>query len=197
MIARVSRRVRGERGFTLIELLIAAMLLAIGVLALVSSFDTSRALVSVAERNEAMTHQAEREMERILALEYDEIAMRSRPNHDNDEDHPAFHVLGVNYRWDQSDATGPRQDQMIVDSARGFAPVIQWRGELLSDGSRRFSGEIHRFVTEIFDPQLVQSPDRYDAKRVTLAVTLDGDEQPTKPLLISSVVVDKTPETGP
>lgn len=194
MISRLAGRIRGERGFTLIELLIAAMLLAIGILALVSSFDTSRALVSVAERNEAMTHQAEREMERILSLEYDDVALESLPSHSSDSDHPAFFVAagGDRYQWDQSQTTGPRSDRMI-QSPTGLEPVSDWRGELLSDGSRRFSGEIHRFVTEIWDPNLVQDPDTYDAKRVTVAVTLDGDEQPKKPLLISSVVVDKSP----
>jgi prepilin-type N-terminal cleavage/methylation domain-containing protein len=57
---RRMRRLANEDGFTLFELLIAMAVTAVGLMALVSSFDHSRELVSVAEKTEVASHQAER-----------------------------------------------------------------------------------------------------------------------------------------
>ena len=62
---RRMRRLANEDGFTLFELLIAMAITAVGLMALVSSFDHSRELVSVAEKTEVASHQAERAMERV------------------------------------------------------------------------------------------------------------------------------------
>ena len=190
----MTRKRNPEAGFTLIELLIAAMITAIGILALVSTFDTSRTLVSVAERNEAMAHQGQREVERILAMDYEDIALTGAPQPSPNPNHPGFFVQGGQYQWDQGD-TGPRSDDLVIDPAGSVPPMATWEAETRPSGGVRMSGEIHRYVTQVYDPELVQTPnDEPDAKRVTVAVTVDGPGGPTKPLLISSIVVDPNPE---
>src|ERR671914_2748860 len=95
------RRLANEDGFTLFELLIAMAITAVGLMALVSSFDHSRELVSVAEKTEVASHQAERKIEQILALEYSTVAHASPPADSADPDSPASFVDGNSYQWDQ------------------------------------------------------------------------------------------------
>src|SRR5918992_328989 len=97
------RRLANEDGFTLFELLIAMAVTAVGLIALVSSFDHSRDLVSVAEKTEVASHQAQRAMERVLAMPYASVAHSVAPTHNPDTKHPAnfVAVTGGSYRWDQ------------------------------------------------------------------------------------------------
>jgi prepilin-type N-terminal cleavage/methylation domain-containing protein len=176
-------RCRSSEGFTVIELMVAVTVLAVGILSLVSVFDSSRRLVSVSERKEAAVHQAEREMERILSLDYEAVALDEVPDASDDEDDPGYYVEPgppASYQWDQGD-TGPRSDELVVDEATGtLAPESDW-----ADSQGRIQGSLHRFVTWIDDPCC---PGTEDAKRVTLAVTVDGGERQERPLLISSIV---------
>ena len=186
MIRRIRHRLRHESGFTLIEIMIAALLTAVGILAIVSGFDSSRHLVNTSERNEAASHQAERELERVLSLDYGKIALKAAPVSSNDPNEPGKYVSGTRYQWDQG-KTGPQWEDLVIDPAAGtIDPVKRW-----SDG--RLSGDVHVYVTAVWDPKVVQSPDEPDARRVTVAVTVDGDEGPTKPILISSIAFDRGP----
>ena len=182
------RRLRSsERGFTLIEILIAALLAAVGITAVIGTFDSSRRLVSSAEQVEAASHQGEREMERILALPYEDIALTSAPPESLDETDPNYFVKpDAVYQWDQG-ATGPRENALVVDGTGALDPTSGW-----VDGANRLSGTVHRYVTEVDDPCC---PGVDQAKRVTLAVTLNGDAKMDKPILMSSIVEDPAAST--
>jgi type II secretory pathway pseudopilin PulG len=184
--------VAAERGFTTIELLMAMLLAAVAMMALVSTIDGSRKLTGKAERQETAAHQAEREMERILGLPYSQVALDANPGTSTDEDDPRFYVsLGAppRYQWDQG-STGPRFEDLVVDPVGGaLAPRSAW-----SDGQSRLRGHIHRFVTRTGDlctaaPACagVQS-----AKRVTIAVTVEGANGLEPLVLISSLKIDPT-----
>ena len=118
----------------------------VSMVGMVSVFDGSRTLTSTAEETETATHQAEREMERILSLPYDKIALKSVPATSPDTNNPSFFVTQgppARYRWDQG-ATGPQSDDLVVDAANGDLDpsAIAW-----SDTQSRQQGSIHRFVT--------------------------------------------------
>ena len=186
------RRARAERGFTLIELLIAATIAAIGVMAMMATLDSSRRMVTSAERNEAATHEAEQEMERLMSLPYAEVGTTTAPATSTDEEDPRFWVqAGNTYRWNHSSTT---QDENLVIGGTSTVPLMStW-----TDGESRLSGEVWRFVTQVYDPDLVQTPDVPDAKRVTVAVTVDGDLPPTEPVLLTTIVFDRdSPGGGP
>jgi prepilin-type N-terminal cleavage/methylation domain-containing protein len=171
-----------ERGFTLIELLVAMTLVAVGAMALITTFDSSRSIVTTAERNEAAAHRAEQEMERILSLDYAAIALTSAPPSSGDPASPNYYVQpGNRYQWDQG-ATGPKTDDLVISVGGSLGGPTTW-----TDGQSRLSGSIHRFVTWVDDPCCAGTQ---DAKRVTVAVTVNGPGGPAKPVLISSLVTD-------
>jgi prepilin-type N-terminal cleavage/methylation domain-containing protein len=193
MAERLWRRVRrGEEGMTLIELLVAAVLVAVGVLALFSVLDGARHLVTTSEKNDVAAHQGEAEIERILALDYGTVALTAAPTHSATTTDPDFYVQASGaYQWDQS-ATPKPADPMVVDPTAGsLTHVSTW-----SDGQSRLSGSIYRYVTWVDDPNITGTQ---DAKRVTLAVTVNNTgpgaaSNLKKPVLVSSIVID--PKAG-
>jgi prepilin-type N-terminal cleavage/methylation domain-containing protein len=188
-----ARLLAREDGFTLFELLIAMAVTAVGLMALVSSFDHSRDLVSTAEKTEVAAHQAERQMERVLSLAYSQVAHPTTPTHSDDTASPAFYVTGSTYRWDQG-PTGPQTGTLVVDATNG-STLIDARDWV--DSESRLEGEIHTFVTETGDLCAGAGcpADAQAGKRVTVAVTVEGPRPLRRPVLTSSVVIDPA-DTG-
>jgi prepilin-type N-terminal cleavage/methylation domain-containing protein len=196
---RRTRKLANEDGFTLFELLIAMAVTAVGLMALVSSFDHSRELVSVAEKNEVASHQAERAMERVLAMPYAAVAHNPAPTHNTDPKHPANYVTGTSYQWDQG-ATGPRSDDLEVDLTNGqISNVSNWQ-----DSASRLTGKTYTFVTRTGDLCATYTPPGggpsacsgvEHGRRVTVAVTVDGPRPLARPVLISSVMINPA-QTG-
>jgi prepilin-type N-terminal cleavage/methylation domain-containing protein len=184
---RRTRRLADEDGFTLFELLIAMAVTAVGLMALVSSFDHSRELVSVAEKTEVASHQAERAMERVLAMPYAQVAHSNAPTHSTDPKNPAYYVTGSAYQWDQG-ATGPRSDNLEVDATKGqISNVTDWQ-----DSASRLTGKTYTFVTRTGDLCSAAGCPSGDqrGRRVTVAVTVNGPRPLSRPVLISSVTID-------
>jgi prepilin-type N-terminal cleavage/methylation domain-containing protein len=184
-----AQRLREEDGFTLFELLIAMAVTAVGLMALVSSFDHSRDLVSNAEKTEVAAHQAERQIERVLSLPYAEVAHRTAPTHLADTSNPRFYVAtsGGSYQWDQG-ATGPQSGTLVVDNTNGSTLIDaqDW-----VDSESRLEGEVHSFVTwQDAACQAAGCP-----KRVTVAVTVEGPRPLRRPVLISTIKIDPA-DTG-
>ena len=185
---RPGRSLRREDGMTLVEVLIAALLMAVGVIAMISVFDSSRGLVTTSEKNDVTAHQGEAALERVLALDYKGIALTTTPSHSTTSTDPDYYVQsGGTYQWDQSGSAQPA-DPLVVDGTGGaVVHVSTW-----SDGQSRLSGSVYRYVTWVDDPNV---PGTQDAKRVTIAVTANntytgGTGQLKKPVLVSSVVID-------
>src|SRR2546423_1884918 len=175
---------RDESGFMLLEVMVAALILAIGILAVVGVFDSSRRLTTISEKNEVIAHRAELELERIQAMPFAAVALTSTPAHSTDSGDPDFYVSGspASYRWDQG-SSGPRTDQLVVDGTNGqIAHVNTW-----NDGQSRLSGTIYRYVTQVNDACC--SGSNY-ARRVTIAVTVNSGGGLAKPILLSSIVID-------
>ena len=122
-----------ERGFTMVELLVAIFLIALGLLAIASTFDTSRNLVSASERKEASVHIAEQEIERIRAMDYGDVGLTSLPSTSSNQYHPNYWVTGTSYRYDHK--AGGNTEPMVV-SAGGFDPDALPRGATASSAAR-------------------------------------------------------------
>jgi len=187
-----TRRLASEDGFTLFELLIAMSLTALGLMALVSSFDHSRELVSVAEKTEVASHQAQRAMEQVLATPYAQVAHVTAPVHSSDTTNPAFYVTGSSYQWDQG-ATGPQSDNLEVAASGLITNVANWQ-----DSASRLTGKTYTFVTRTGDLCSATDCPAGDqrGKRVTVAVTVDGPRPLGKPVLISSLMIDPAATGG-
>lgn len=177
----IANRLRSEAGFTLIELLVAAVIAAVALIALAGTFDSSRDSISGAEQMEAATHIGEQELERLDSSSYSSVGLTSLPSHSSDPYSPAYYVSGSSYQWDKNNSSRVEQ---LVTSGGTLAPSSPWQ-----DG--RLHGDVWRFVTWIYDPNVVQSPDKPEAKRVTVAVTVTGGKNPRKPVVLSTIVYDR------
>jgi prepilin-type N-terminal cleavage/methylation domain-containing protein len=191
-MAEARRRIAREEGFSLVELMMATLVLAIGLLALVSGLDHSRESVNRSEKIEAATHQAEEAIERVLAMRYDRVALPLLPANSTSQADPRFYVSGTTYHWDQGTESAP-PEELVVDAVDGdVANSYDW-----ADSDSRLEGEVHQFVTLTGDrctgtgcPSGAQS-----AKRVTVAVTVEGPDALPRPVSISTLMIDPA-ETG-
>jgi Flp pilus assembly pilin Flp len=185
----VDRLLHDERGITVVEVMVAAVLMVVGILALITTFDGSRDLVTTSEKNGIAAHRGQLEVEKALSLDYRNIALTSAPPHSGSSSSPDYYANSDGtYQWDQS-ATPQPADPVVVDATDGaIAHVSTW-----NDGQSRLSGSVYRYVTWIDDPHV---PGAQNAKRITVAVTVDnpGATGLKKPVIVSSIAFD--PEAG-
>lgn len=179
------RRLGDEGGFTLIELLVTMVVTAVGVMAVISTFDYSRNLVTSSEMNSVASHYAEAAVEKLQARDFTTLALTSSLTPSTDTANPDYYVQpgGTSYQWDQG-ATGPRTDALVIDTSQG---VVQ-HTSTWTDPQSRLSGSIYRYVTSV-------SGTSGQAKRVSVAVTVNGGGL-KKPVLISSVITNPKAGTG-
>jgi prepilin-type N-terminal cleavage/methylation domain-containing protein len=186
-MSRARSRLAREDGFTLMELMMASIVLAVGLLALVSGLDHSRQLVDRSEKIEIATHQAEEALERVLSKRYARVALTTTPVNSSNTADPRYYVSGTNYQWDQT-STGPQWEQMEIDSVNGdLVPSYAWE-----DSESRLNGTVHQFVTRTGDRcETVNCPSGVQhAKRVTVAVTVDGPRPLGRPVRLSTLMID-------
>ena len=189
----MARRLKAERGFTLTELMMTCVLVAVGLVALTSTLDHSRDLVSLSDKIEAANHQAELEVERLLSLPYASIALRSAPANSTNPSDPNYYIITgtpTRYQWDHT--TGGLSNDLVIDAVNGVVDPsrITW-----TDNEARLSGTISRFVTWTDDlcNEASCEPAEQRAKRITVAVTVDGPKAPRRPIVITTIKSD--PET--
>ena len=169
---RFIRRLRDDRGMTLIELMVAATICAVGTMATIGVIDNSRSVAVKSEKREAMAHQAQREVERLMELPFATLAhpAANPPVNSPTPGSPASYVNGNEFAYDRNN---PGTTEQLVTSVNGQvgAPSVPW-----NDAQTRLSGQVHRFVTRI-DP---------NARRVTVVVTANGMNSP-RDVLMSSI----------
>jgi prepilin-type N-terminal cleavage/methylation domain-containing protein len=190
-LREINTRLRGERGFTLTELLMTTTIVAIGLVALTSTMDHSRDLVNLSDKIEAANHQAELEVERILSLPYAQIAMRTPvpANSTNPSDPNYYIVTGTPTRYQWNHVAGGTSSELVIDNTNGAINPsrINW-----VDNEARLSGTISRYVTWTADlcEQPSCEPAEQRAKRITVAVTVNGAKSPRNPIVISTIKSD-------
>ena len=137
----------------------AATLCSIGLMAMKSSFDGSRTLVSEAERNEVAAHRAQRALEQALAVDYDDLGLQgtTTPPRSTDPNHPSNRITtSGTYQYNGTQAAPFVMGGTLAHS------------ETWNDPANRLSGTVYRYVTEYRDPSLSE----IHGKRVTIAVTV-------------------------
>ncbi len=68
------------------------LLLTVGVVGLIATFDGARKLTLVSERQTSAAHRAQWEMEKLQAEPYGELAMISAPSHSTESTNPDYYV---------------------------------------------------------------------------------------------------------
>lgn len=170
---RFIRRLRDERGMTMIELMVAATICAVGTIATIGVIDHSRRTAVKSEKREAMAHQAEREMERLMELPWANLAHSAQPA--AEASGPASYVQGANFAYDRSNAGAT--EQLVVSAANGQVPAVsnEW-----NDAQTRLSGQVHRFITRVDSEGLGTN-----TRRITVVVTANGLDNPADVLMSS------------
>jgi Tfp pilus assembly protein PilV len=194
-------RARSEAGFTTIELLLAVVIGSVGIIALVGTFDISRRVTTYSEMKEAAAHIGEQKIEELRAVSYGELALNGDPTpaSSTDSNNPAYY-LGANatgaktYRWNQkSGAAAGHTEPLVIDAAAGKVSAV---AESWNDG--RLRGKIHRYVTcaATTVAACAQGPDTSAYKRITVAVTIENQFGPEKPILMSTLVGNPEASNG-
>ena len=196
---RLLGRLARNDGFTMVELMAAIVVLAVGILGAFTAFDASQRLSLVSERHGTMAQIAQQEIERIEGTAYGKIGLNdglgdgTPITHSTDAANPDYYVTNGSPPVLQYDRTGSATETLDVDTTNGtIVPMRSWT-EVTQGGTLK--GWIYDFITWSTDSQCSPGcPASQDYKRITVAVTMTQDLQPT-PVWVSSVISD--PEAQP
>lgn len=177
---------RDERGMTLIEVLMAAVILVVGILALLTVFNYSTALTSKSEREAQAGDYAEQQIELLRALPYASVALTGAGDAMWTRLKTTTDTLYV--------APTGTETAVPADATNGkIAPTGTWQ-----DDRTATRGSVYRYVTWGDDPAV---PGTQDFKRIVVAVTTTGAGALSKPVVASAVKPDpdasnRSPGTG-
>ncbi len=170
-------RLGSDQGFAIPEILVAAILLAVGLVGALSAFDGARKESYHAQRHEQAVSVAQREIERLRVIPYDELGLTSVPTHEDDgvppDDahennplNPNFYVGGSGYliRDDYGNSTNTASpvyggsEAFVVADASTPVPTVDPGPEevTLDDGDTEdddMSFSVWRYVTWRDDPE--------------------------------------------
>jgi type II secretory pathway pseudopilin PulG len=159
-----------ESGFTVIEVLVAALLLAIGIFAALNLFDVSTRATLSAQRNQIAVDRAQREIEDLRRLDYDQVALTSAPATSTDANDPRHRVSGSSFETKDGDTSS--YSDLVINGQTGVS------NGLFDPGPTSFSaggvtGKIYRFVVWQNDPKCGTCAGTHDFRRAIVAVKLD------------------------
>ena len=197
MIRRLRTRLAAEGGFTMIEALVAIALMAIGIVAVLSTFDAARGLSNRAEVRDTADAIARGEISRVEALSWSNLALASTPsvNSGSNLASPASNdpttylaasstcwsgstppVTGSTYpcyqwNWNNSSSSEP----LVINASTSDTtadPYTVTDSVSTSNGSTRVKFSVYRFITYANDSQCTASACASNYyKRITVAVT--------------------------
>ena len=169
-------RLRDQSGFTVVEACVAAVLLAIAAVAVLSMFDASTRATYRAEQSQVASDIAQREIEALRAKPYAQLALTSTPTAVGDTGNPRNRVSGANFYLDEAKTNSA---PMVINggSLTGGGTVA---GGTVAPGPTPFTsgdvkGTIQRYVVWRNDPncQDLLCTGSQDFKRIIVAVTLN------------------------
>ena len=172
-------RLRSESGFSLIELMVAMVICAVGIMSTIVVLDMSRAAGDESEAREVLTHHADLELERAMALDWDVLGHPTTPARSNTVGHPSWYVTTdspARYKFDRTDST--RSEVLVVIT--GATPgAVAANGTQWTDSQTRLSGWVYRYVTRPNDR----------TRRIVVVATADPPST-AQPVVVTSLVTN-------
>lgn len=162
----------GEAGFTMVEVLVAILILATGAIAILGVFDTSTRNTFRAEQAQVAINRAQRELEQIRQLPYDDVGLTVTPGHVGDPKDPRYRVSGNNFALGWDGTTASNYADMVVNGVGNVTSGTIAPGPT-SFASGDVSGKVYRFVVWQNDPNCGTCAGSHDYKRVVVVVKLD------------------------
>ena len=205
---------RAERGFTLVEVAVVAFVLAVGLLAIIDAIVQSGRLTHGSQRQAQAIAYGQKEIERIRALAWDQVALQSIPAHeghgntvagDTNPTNPNYYVTSGSpgcfaIKGDYRDYT--RGGGEPCEDLVGGGQVSPGPSAIDVNGT---TANVYRYVTAVdagcIHVVISACLDSSGAhiRRVTVAVVLDPPSGPGrgthKPIYVSSILSD--PDTYP
>ena len=183
---KLCARLSDEQGFGLVETLVAFLVLIGGMLAAFQLFDAATRNTYRAEQSQVAINVAQREIEEIRNLDYDEIAMSATPVFNSDSADPRHRVSGT--RFDAGN-DGSLSEMVRHGSTLDGGGQINCSGAnapCLASGPENFtsgdvSGQIFRFVVWRNDPTCSTSvcAGSQDLKRAIVVVKSTRSRPPS------------------
>ncbi len=164
-------RAADESGFTVIEVLVAALILAIGIFAALNLLDVSARTTLSAERNQVAVNRAQREMEDLRGLDYDQVALTAAPATSTDPNNPGNRVSGATFETKDGDTSS--YADLVINGQTGISNGTINPGPT-SFSTGQVSGKVYRYVVWQNDPKCSTCTGTHDFKRVIVAVKLDA-----------------------
>lgn len=206
----VTHAAHADDGFTVIEVLVAVLILTVGLITLVGTFDPARRLGSEAEVRQVASAFGEQELQRVQSLPWAQIALKSQPASNpsrptTDPTHyvtasPCAQTTGPNtqecFRWDWNGPSPVEGVDVDTINGDGTANPTAWKTTInTSAGITRLTGNIYRYVTWATDLECTAAAcgGTSDYKRVTVVVTATGL---TTPVVLSALVSNPASATG-
>lgn len=195
----------------LLEALMAVLVLTIGVVALVSSYDSSRHLVTSAERHDVAATRGEEEINRITSLAWASIALKTEPTVESGATtlNPSYYISKEGpcvgngpvskpcYQWNWTSSSSSEPLDVNAATTDATANPLAWETNVsTSGGVTRLTGKTYRYVTWANDTNCTQAlcKGTTDYKRITVAVTVSGMKAPVE---LSTFVTDPEGEYDP
>jgi prepilin-type N-terminal cleavage/methylation domain-containing protein len=211
---------RAADGFTLVEVLVTALILAVGILGLIGSFDSARKLTLLSEWRTVMAHRAQLEIERLQTYPYSQLTMASKPSHSSEQTNPDYYVnfnspikctevesYGC-FAWD-TQSTG--EEGALVKGGKECASTLEKEcGWVATSPTGRecsakvgacewkdglVEGKVYDFVTWRTDNNCTGCPEKERAsKLLTVVVTgkVPGSNHKPAPVRVSTLVTESS-----
>lgn len=168
---------RSERGLTIAEVMIAALILVIGGIAVLTAVDTAARSTFRAEQSQVVINRLQVEMEAIRKLSFTQVALTGVPAHASAEENPNWRVSGTSFALAR-DGTELRP---LVHEGSGLYGGGTVSGAAVAAGPTSFQsgdvrGQIYRYVVWLNDDSCSAAlcPGTQDTKRVIVAALLDS-----------------------
>ena len=170
LLSRIRRRTGAQDGFTVVEILVASLVFAAGALAVLQVLDVSARNSFRAEQGQVGINVAQRELEKLRQLDYEEVGLTTTPSYQSDPKDPRNRISGANFALNPN---GSNPAEMVIKGVNGQV------GGSISPGPTSFSlgdvtGKIWRFVVWQNEAGCIAvCPGTHDYKRVIVVVKID------------------------
>jgi hypothetical protein len=185
----------------LVEVMMAAFVLTVAMLGMVSAFDSGRKLSLLSERRTAMAHRVQLELERLQSYPYAQLAMISAPAHASETSNPDYYVSlsGASYQYGE----GSTETEPLVLAAKATGCVSTTETEcglaaISPTGHQcsatigacewkagNVSGRLYDFITWHTDTNCGSScPAKENYKRLTVVATVTVPASSPRPAAV-------------
>lgn len=164
---RALSRIRSdERGVTIIEGVVAALILAVGALAVLGMVDASTRNAYRTEQSQVVENRLQLELEKVRQLEYSEVGLTELPASSADQELPGYRVSATGARF-ALDSDGGDPADIVTGGSLTPGPTTFTSGDI--------TGRIWRYVTWQNDDTCPETlcPGNQDLKRVVIVAKAD------------------------